>query len=44
MLFRKDIARSCAYCTYGVRLDGERILCSKKGLTAIGQQLPALSL
>ncbi len=35
MLFRKDIARSCAYCTYGVLLDEERILCSKKGLTTI---------
>lgn len=35
MLFRKDIARSCQYCTHGVQLDEERILCSKKGLTSI---------
>lgn len=32
MLFRKKIERSCSYCQYGVRLDEDLILCSKKGL------------
>ena len=32
MLFRKDIAKSCAYCRYGVRLSDLDILCSKKGI------------
>lgn len=32
MLFRKKISRSCAYCAHGTRLDGEQILCTKKGI------------
>ena len=32
MLFRKKIERSCAYCTYGARLDDGVILCTKKGI------------
>lgn len=35
MLFRKKMEKSCAYCTYGVRLDDEQILCSKKGIRAL---------
>ena len=35
MLFRKKIERSCAYCTYGTRLESGDILCSKKGLQSI---------
>ena len=32
MLFRKKIDRSCSYCLYGADLDGDKILCSKKGV------------
>ena len=32
MLFRKKIPSSCQYCTHGVRLDDEQIVCTKKGL------------
>lgn len=35
MLFRKKIPRSCAYCTYGVKLDEEQVLCAKKGIRPI---------
>ena len=34
MLFRKKIARSCAYCAYGAKIDDEQILCSKKGMVS----------
>ena len=32
MLFRKKIARSCAYCEKGTVLEDGQILCSKKGI------------
>lgn len=32
MLFRKKITRSCSYCANGAQLEGDTILCSKKGL------------
>lgn len=32
MLFRKKIAKSCYYCLHGAPLEGESILCCKKGL------------
>ena len=32
MLFRKKIPSSCQYCTHGVRLDDDQIVCTKKGL------------
>ncbi len=32
MLFRKKIEKSCSYCTHGVKVDDELILCCKKGL------------
>lgn len=35
MLFRKQIEKSCAYCTYGVKLEDEQVLCAKKGLRAL---------
>lgn len=35
MLFRKKIERSCAYCTYGAKLEDGQILCAKKGLRSI---------
>lgn len=31
MIFRKKIQKSCAYCAFGVKLDDEQILCSKRG-------------
>lgn len=32
MLFRKKIERSCSYCAHGARLDGEQVLCAKRGI------------
>ena len=34
MLFRKKIAKSCAYCVHGTQLDNDQVLCIKKGVTA----------
>lgn len=35
MLFRKKIERSCAYCTHGVMLEEDQVLCSKKGIRVL---------
>lgn len=35
MLFRKKISRSCAYCTNGVKLNDEEVLCTKRGMVGI---------
>ena len=35
MLFRKKIEHSCAQCVYGVKLDDDTVLCSKKGVRSI---------
>ena len=35
MLFRKKIERSCAHCAFGVKLDDDTVLCSKKGVRSI---------
>jgi hypothetical protein len=32
MLFKKKIARSCAYCLHGTKLEGQQVLCAKKGV------------
>ena len=32
MLFKKKIARSCDYCLYGTKLEGQQVLCAKKGV------------
>jgi len=32
MLFRRDIAPSCAYCKFGISLGFGEIACSKKGI------------
>lgn len=32
MLFRKKIAKSCAYCLYGTKLNDGTILCAKRGI------------
>lgn len=31
MLFRRKIARSCSYCTFGTKTGDGGILCSKRG-------------
>ena len=33
MLFRKNIQKSCEYCTHGTILENDQILCVKRGLT-----------
>lgn len=35
MLFRKKIARSCAYCIHGVVLEDDQVLCAKKGVRSV---------
>lgn len=35
MLFRKNIARSCAYCQHGAKLNEHQILCEKRGVLPI---------
>lgn len=35
MLFRKKIDRSCLYCIYGTKLDGEHVLCKKRGVVSM---------
>ena len=35
MLFRKKIARSCAYCIHGVLLEDGQVLCVKKGVRSV---------
>ena len=37
MLFRKDIEPRCAYCAHGARLEGDSILCRKKGVVQAGE-------
>ena len=32
MLFRKKIAKTCAYCAHGTKMEAEQILCSKRGI------------
>ena len=34
MLFNKKIQRSCAYCLYGTKLEGQQVLCAKKGVVS----------
>ena len=31
MLFRKNVAKFCAYCVHAGQATGERMLCTKKG-------------
>ena len=38
MLFRKKIERSCCYCIHGTQMDGEQILCVKKGVVSTDEQ------
>lgn len=41
MLFSKSIEPKCAYCARGTPLDGDRILCLKRGVTSPGDHCPA---
>lgn len=34
MLFRKKMPRSCRYCTHGVTVGEEQVLCVKKGVVS----------
>lgn len=34
MLFRKDIEKSCAYCTHSAKIDEDTLLCCKHGFVA----------
>ena len=34
MLFRNDIPKDCAYGAHGTPIDGDKILCIKKGVIA----------
>lgn len=34
MLFRKKIEKSCTYCVNGTQIDGEQVLCIKRGVVA----------
>ncbi|HJB57360.1 MAG TPA: hypothetical protein H9714_07405 [Candidatus Flavonifractor intestinipullorum] len=36
MLFKKDIEPRCAYCAHGTQLEGDSILCKKKGVVHSG--------
>ena len=38
MLFRKKIQKSCSYCTHGVMIDDNQILCPKKGVVSPEQK------
>lgn len=35
MLFRKKIEKSCLYCAHGTVIDGEQVLCIKKGVVPL---------
>lgn len=36
VLFKKEIEPRCAYCAHGTRLEGDSILCRKKGVVQAG--------
>ncbi len=38
MLFRNKMPKSCAYCVHGAKLDGEQILCAKRGFVQADSQ------
>ena len=37
MLFRKKMPRSCSYCQHGTQLNGEDILCIKRGVVCLNK-------
>lgn len=38
MLFRKEIERSCEYCTNGTVIDEEQVLCIKRGVVPLSSK------
>ena len=34
MLFRKNVAKFCAYCAHAGRSDSDRLLCARKGFVS----------
>lgn len=38
MLFRKKIARSCSYCSFGTQIDDSTVLCVKRGVVPIDKR------
>lgn len=38
MLFRKKIERECSYCSFGVKIDEEAVMCKKCGVVPSGHQ------
>lgn len=35
MLFRKRMEKSCTYCSFGTKLDDDRVQCTKKGVVPV---------
>ena len=40
MLFRKKVAKFCAYCRYAGKADGGQMLCAKKGFVSCEDSCP----
>ena len=38
MLFRKRIEKSCTYCRFGTMLEDDLVLCTKRGVVALGRK------
>ncbi len=38
MLFRKKIEKSCTYCRFGTALEEDLVLCTKRGVVAVGRK------
>ena len=38
MLFRKKIEKSCLYCRFGTALEDDLVLCTKRGVVAVGRK------
>lgn len=41
MLFTKKIEPRCAYCQRGTPLDGEQVICPKRGVVSAGERCRA---
>ena len=40
MLFRKNVARFCAYCVHAGKVNEEQVLCPKKGFVSAQDSCP----
>ena len=36
MLFRKKIERRCSYCSFAGKINGEKMICQKRGIVESG--------